>query len=222
MYPASSTFSKTVYFTRKSFAILSEESDDSISHCARRSQPRIGNAGADLKSIYHLNCAVPNKDFSIWRDAVVSKTNRTKKILTGPRYPNHTSLVTKTLSLSYPSKKFFDKVNAKLKRLRLPPVNEQTEPEGGEICARIMTKPMFVTTVRSGTFLEPPPEVAALLGFRNGRDSTSMNASEKYIKNGAMMYSFASSPRIVRANLHTNAPSRCLSTRYEFLVLTIL
>ncbi|KAL1455500.1 hypothetical protein WDU94_009590 [Cyamophila willieti] len=49
-------------------------------------------------------------------------------------------------------------------------------------------RPLFVTTVKKGTFLEPPPEIAAMLGLspreRNAGDTR-----------GNMVYSFSSKPR---------------------------
>lgn len=67
-----------------------------------------------------------------------------------------------------------------------------------------MEKPMFVTTVRSGVFLEPPPEVAVLLGLRkNSSDERLFNRKLRPVKSTEMVYSFASKPRIVGS---TNGP----------------
>ncbi|XP_049794561.1 radial spoke head protein 3 homolog [Schistocerca nitens] len=52
-------------------------------------------------------------------------------------------------------------------------------------------RPMFVTTVKSGCFLEPPPELAALLGLprAGGLDQRQV-----------LLYSFSSQPRVLPSN----------------------
>ncbi|XP_026813212.1 radial spoke head protein 3 homolog B isoform X2 [Rhopalosiphum maidis] len=58
-------------------------------------------------------------------------------------------------------------------------------------------KPVFVTTVKTGIFLDPPPDLAALLGL-DDRSSPSGADSDRY-------YSYSSKPRV----LHDRQHQRC-------------
>ncbi|XP_050054120.1 radial spoke head protein 3 homolog B-like isoform X2 [Aphis gossypii] len=58
-------------------------------------------------------------------------------------------------------------------------------------------KPVFVTTVKTGIFLDPPPDLAALLGL-DDRSSPSAVDSDRY-------YSYSSKPRV----LHDRQHQRC-------------
>lgn len=68
----------------------------------------------------------------------------------------------------------------------------------------------FMTVVRQGTFLKPPPELAALLGLSmatpQGSGDSSLNASQHAARHGdrhaaslnsSMLYSFSSRPRVL-------------------------
>lgn len=58
-------------------------------------------------------------------------------------------------------------------------------------------RPVFVTTVKTGIFLDPPPDLAALLGLDGGSssDSTTVAASNRY-------YSYSSKPRVLYDKQH--------------------
>ena len=74
-------------------------------------------------------------------------------------------------------------------------------------------KPLFITTVKTGKFLDPPPELAVLLGLThtlndsmtsstNG-SSNSLNASIKdRHQQQVLLYSFSSQPRVLHQHHH--------------------
>lgn len=108
---------------------------------------------------------------------------------------NNSSNIKKNLSHSYgnlnANKKddfgldnnFTKTLDAKLRKLQKEEKNKRVEQQ---------KRPLFVTTVRKGTFLQPPPEIATLLGFR---------VDEQVRKDEKKLYSFSSKPRILnRAN----------------------
>lgn len=65
---------------------------------------------------------------------------------------------------------------------------EQGEKKCAACCYVEDSRPLFITTVKKGMFLEPPPEIAAMLGL-----SAKENMAESK-KN--MVYSFSSKPRL--------------------------
>jgi hypothetical protein len=74
-------------------------------------------------------------------------------------------------------------------------------------------KPVFITTVKTGKFLDPPPELAILLGLSpNLNDSVtsstdgssnSLNTStrERH-QQQVLLYSFSSQPRVLHQHYH--------------------
>jgi hypothetical protein len=199
------------YVTKNSFTVLSDLSNDSMPDQPNKILPAIINT--KVKSVYHQNCTVPNEDFCILHNSIGSKLQQTIFTSTIQHQSNNTSSPLPKNTSSYPSTEFFNRVSTKLKSLRLPLVQDsETEADGEKIRRRIMEKPMFITTVRSGTFLEPPPEVAALLGLRknvsNSLNNSTTSSSEKSSGERSMMYSFASRPRIIKAHFKANTPPR--------------
>ncbi|XP_025203136.1 radial spoke head protein 3 homolog B isoform X2 [Melanaphis sacchari] len=79
-------------------------------------------------------------------------------------------------------------LDSKLKKLK-----RQT----GDGIKHASRKPVFVTTVKTGIFLDPPPDLAALLGL-DDRSSPSAVDSDRY-------YSYSSKPRV----LHDRQHQRC-------------
>jgi hypothetical protein len=74
-------------------------------------------------------------------------------------------------------------------------------------------KPLFITTVKTGKFLDPPPELAILLGLSpnlNGSvtsstdgSSNSLNTSNKERhQQQVLLYSFSSQPRVLHQHYH--------------------
>uniref|UniRef100_A0A2S2P8V8 Radial spoke head protein 3 n=1 Tax=Schizaphis graminum TaxID=13262 RepID=A0A2S2P8V8_SCHGA len=59
-------------------------------------------------------------------------------------------------------------------------------------------KPVFVTTVKTGIFLDPPPDLAALLGLDDRSSPSAVDSSDRY-------YSYSSKPRV----LHDRQHQRC-------------
>lgn len=234
MCAASLTYSNTIHqlhFTRKSFAILpDDESDQLPMNVADTNLPAIVVANK-ARSVYHKNCIVPNEDYSLVYNAIGSKLQPTTVQVNGTLFKNQQHQHHERLS--YPSKEFFNKVSTKLKNLRLPAAttpaaNEVREVETKKERAvavaatattsnRAMEKPMFITTVKSGSFLEPPPEVAALLGLRKNSYNSSLSSGERTTHNGkpTTMYSFASKPRLVKSTFQANTPPRNLLARSE-------
>ncbi|XP_022185560.2 radial spoke head protein 3 homolog isoform X2 [Nilaparvata lugens] len=93
---------------------------------------------------------------------------------------------------------FADSLNEKLRNLK----------DGSKIGARhhrgkstIDERPMFVTTVKTGIFLSPPPELAAILGLQSHTNSSGSTASGG---EEVLLYSFSSQPRV----LHNKAQRR--------------
>jgi hypothetical protein len=76
-------------------------------------------------------------------------------------------------------------------------------------------KPLFITTVKSGKFLDPPPELAVLLGLNHNPNdsvassadgsSNSLNTSvrERHQRQ-VLLYSFSSQPRVLHQHYHRN------------------
>lgn len=188
----------------ESFTVLPEDiNDDSMNDRSTADTNLPAIASNKIKSIYHQNCIVPNEDFSILYNSISGKLQPQPLLSTG--------LLNKNLYSS--SKDFFNKVSSKLRDLRpKPEVNEEEQKE------RKMDRPMFITTVKTGTFLEPPPEVAALLGLRKnsfGSNTASSNSStgkttQNVACNRNVIYSFASKPRILKSDLQSNMASRSL------------
>ncbi|XP_060877828.1 radial spoke head protein 3 homolog B isoform X2 [Metopolophium dirhodum] len=85
---------------------------------------------------------------------------------------------------------FARSLDSKLKKL------QQRHPGDG-VKQRSSRKPVFVTTVKTGIFLDPPPDLAALLGL-DDRSSQSGVDSDRY-------YSYSSKPRV----LHDRQHQRC-------------
>jgi hypothetical protein len=74
-------------------------------------------------------------------------------------------------------------------------------------------KPLFITTVKTGRFLDPPPELAILLGLNHNLNesvasstngsSNSLNASIRdRHQQQVLLYSFSSQPRVLHQHYH--------------------
>lgn len=69
-------------------------------------------------------------------------------------------------------------------------------------------RPMFVTTVKTGIFLDPPPELAAILGLNSYNSSMNCSSSSTGSLNRShngeevVVYSFASHPRVLNHKFH--------------------
>lgn len=83
--------------------------------------------------------------------------------------------------------RFARNLDSKLKKL-------QRREGGGKHAAS--RKPVFVTTVKTGIFLDPPPDLAALLGL--DRDHDHGDDSDRY-------YSYSSKPRVLYDKQHQRA-----------------
>ncbi|XP_046685290.1 LOW QUALITY PROTEIN: radial spoke head protein 3 homolog B-like [Homalodisca vitripennis] len=99
------------------------------------------------------------------------------------------------------SKEFFNSLDSKLRTLNAPPpAPRQKRSNPGK---SLDNRPMFVTTVKTGIFLEPPPELAAILGLNsytssvNGSSGSSGSLHPSNIGEEVLVYSFASQPRVV-------------------------
>lgn len=62
-------------------------------------------------------------------------------------------------------------------------------------------RPVFVTTVKTGIFLDPPPDLAALLGLEDRSSTESTAESNRY-------YSYSSQPRVLYDKQHQRASRR--------------
>ncbi|XP_067002370.2 uncharacterized protein Rsph3 [Anabrus simplex] len=71
-------------------------------------------------------------------------------------------------------------------------------------------KPLFVTTVKTGKFLDPPPELAYLLGLNVNTSVSSLNDSSNSLEGSVrdrhqqqvLLYSFSSQPRVLHQHHH--------------------
>lgn len=106
---------------------------------------------------------------------------------------------TKTLGKYFPllenlsvSNSQFQYVDAKLKKL-------QRDEKLNKKSAQDTRKP-FVTTVKKGRFLEPPPEIANLFGLK-GEEQPKKDCREKKEK---IYYAFASQPRVLNRPIPHN------------------
>lgn len=74
-------------------------------------------------------------------------------------------------------------------------------------------KPMFVTTVKSGKFLEPPPELALLLGLAAAPApaNNGPRADRDRHQQQVLLYSFSSQPRVLNHQRHHH--SRCQAAK---------
>lgn len=83
-------------------------------------------------------------------------------------------------------KNFTKTLDAKLRKLQKDEKIKRVEQH---------KRPLFVTTVKKGTFLQPPPEIATLLGFR---------VDEQERKDKKKLYSYSSKPRILNRVIINN------------------
>lgn len=89
---------------------------------------------------------------------------------------------------------FVRTLDSKLKKL-------QRRDRGG--LKQTSRKPVFVTTVKTGIFLDPPPDLAVLLGLDDrGSSSTSTAAADFH---PTRYYSYASKPRVLYDKTHQRA-----------------
>lgn len=137
-----------------------------------------------------------------------SKNNNNKNFFLSRKNNNDTNV----------SMTFLQSLDAKLQRLhdyttrgrrnrRAVNANEESNNNNNNKDAHKVQHPRpFMTVVRQGTFLKPPPELAALLGLSPGTLSyassaeSSLSTSHHHPSsslNSSMLYSFASRPRVL-------------------------
>lgn len=136
--------------------------------------------------------------------------NKTKSFTKSNGYINQTDKcnnnIKKTLSNSHGNlngnvknkeevldKNFTKTLDAKLRKLQKEEKTKRVEQQ---------KRPLFVTTVKKGTFLLPPPEIATLLGFR---------VEEEVRKDEKKLYSYSSKPRVLNRsnNVQLGHKARC-------------
>uniref|UniRef100_T1HAT2 Radial spoke head protein 3 homolog n=1 Tax=Rhodnius prolixus TaxID=13249 RepID=T1HAT2_RHOPR len=100
----------------------------------------------------------------------------------------------RTISLGCPiSEDFVSKLDAKLKDLE-----EDGKKKKRTLKSRSLdNRPMFITTVKTGIFLDPPPELAALLGYPRSYNLSSGSSYNSQKSGEELMYSFSSQPRVL-------------------------
>lgn len=112
---------------------------------------------------------------------------------------NHTNSSSKLRVEDFQNPSFFSKftktLDAKLRKLQ----KDEKSPSRSPSRKNDGSKKPFVTVVKKGQFLEPPPEIAQLLGLKT---------EEK--KEGKRLYAYASKPRILnRDGIRNGHISRC-------------
>lgn len=86
---------------------------------------------------------------------------------------------------------FIDSLDEKLRNLKDGSKIGQNQKRSTK--TSLEGRPMFVTTVKTGIFLDPPPELAAILGLQSTTNSSGSNASGEEV----LLYSFSSRPRVL-------------------------
>nr|XP_022902699.1 radial spoke head protein 3 homolog B [Onthophagus taurus]XP_022902700.1 radial spoke head protein 3 homolog B [Onthophagus taurus] len=84
---------------------------------------------------------------------------------------------------------FTKTLDAKLKRLQKEENKTRVKRSTPSITNELQNRPLFVTTVKKGQFLEPPPEIASLLGIKVQEEK----------KDKKKLYEYASKPRVFLA-----------------------
>lgn len=188
------TLGLTGSFRVKSFTLLADLADGRDNNCAGIAAPEAPPAAATTaaRSIYHKRCFLVDDDLNSVRHSVATRLEPP-----GVHLPQGRDV----------RQEFFRQVSRALKSIESRRTTQSTAAtKAAERPRRVaqMEKPMFVTTVRSGVFLEPPPEVAVLLGLRkNGSNERLSSRKLQPAKGTDVVYSFASKPRIVGS---TNEP----------------
>lgn len=124
-------------------------------------------------------------DFNLYRNFSVShgNLNHTNRIQTG--HSLYDARFTKTL-------------DAKLKKLQREEKNQSSNRKT-DLTAN---KKPFVTVVKKGQFLEPPPEIATLLGLP-------VKVEEPVKKEEKLMYAYESRPRVLNRGGKQGHKTRC-------------
>jgi len=99
---------------------------------------------------------------------------------------------------------FLFKLDAKLQRFK---DMARRQRKKDNTVTQVLHKRPFITVVRQGTFLKPPPELAALLGLPSSQGAGSLttapgndeplNASHPGARRPLLLYSFSSRPRVL-------------------------
>lgn len=106
-----------------------------------------------------------------------------------------TKIQKQAFSLPVDEDAFITSLDAKLKDLEQD-MEAKKKKKRQQRSISLDSRPMFITTVKTGIFLEPPPELAALLGYsRSYNVSSGSTASQKSGED--LMYSFSSQPRVL-------------------------
>lgn len=95
---------------------------------------------------------------------------------------------------------FVRKLDAKLKKLQQHHRQQAAAPGAA------VRRPIFITTVKTGVFLDPPPDLAALLGLDDGSSSANNGYASK-----RSYYSYSSKPRVLYDKQH----QRCAPCKNE-------
>jgi len=90
-------------------------------------------------------------------------------------------------------RRFLRTLDSKLKKLQ-----RHHGGGGGATKTPSSRKPVFVTTVKTGVFLDPPPDLAVLLGLDDRGSSSGHSDPTRY-------YSYSSKPRVLYDKLHQRA-----------------
>ncbi|KAE8752243.1 hypothetical protein FOCC_FOCC001036 [Frankliniella occidentalis] len=167
--------------------------------------------GVNLKHLSASNGHLPNNQ-------VPSKNSNNKNFFLSRK--NNEATVGAQPGSTGVSMTFLQSLDAKLQRLHdytrgggrtrhrraAPAPDANPEAKGQEQHVVQHPRP-FMTVVRQGTFLKPPPELAALLGLSSGISSMASSAESSLcashhhpgssLNSSSMLYSFASRPRVL-------------------------
>ncbi|KAK9503133.1 hypothetical protein O3M35_011763 [Rhynocoris fuscipes] len=94
------------------------------------------------------------------------------------------------------SEDFVSRLDAKLKDLEEDGKKKKKPQKSRSLDSR----PLFITTVKTGIFLDPPPELAALLGYPRSYNLSSGSSYNSQKSGEELMYSFSSQPRVLNIN----------------------
>jgi len=136
------------------------------------------------------------------------------------RWPQPPNQYIQTMALTHGQLIFAQTLDEKLQKIEKD-TNLYIHNDLNSFSNKKMTnKPQFITTVKKGVFLDPPPEVAALLGLTTVTSSiisphsvSSASENNSIMTNSTqratvVMYSYSSKPKILHKTYHTDCGRR--------------
>lgn len=115
-------------------------------------------------------------------------------------------------SITLSTENFHEILNAKLKKLQEQNNAEQNGKPSKRFTLSSIHKKPFITTVKTGEFLMPPPEVAALLGLSLGKSNEDMIDGCPLRSRFKPPISFAKRPEVRHSSHNARCPAALKAT----------